>query len=187
MLHVLMKLVPLQKEGSLTFSLLGGQFLLGLIGSSSLLLAYNGINYSLPTLASAIGNLIPVFTFMLAIIFRMEKLDLRRSSGRAKVLGTIVSVSGAFIVILYKGSVIFSPSNSPHKNFTITSQQTKWILGGLMLAVACLLAAIWNILQKSLVENCPSMVTIVFFYTLFMTIQCTVFSLFVERNRNGGC
>ncbi|KAK9925249.1 hypothetical protein M0R45_033578 [Rubus argutus] len=173
----------LQKRISLTFSLLGGQFLLGLIGSSSLLLSYNGINYSSPTLASAMGNLIPIYTFILAIIFRMEKLDLRRSSCQAKVLGTIISVSGAFVIILYKGSVIFSSSNTPDQNLMI-SQQSKWVFGGLMLAMGCILTATWSILQTSVVNNCPSMITIVFFYTFFVTIQSTVFSLFLEKNRN---
>ncbi|PRQ53831.1 putative EamA domain-containing protein [Rosa chinensis] len=174
----------LQKKISLTFSFLGGQFLLGLIGSSNMLLAYTGINYSSPTLASAMGNVIPIFTFILAIIFRMEKLDLRRSSCQAKVLGTIVSVSGAFIVILYKGSVIFSPSNSPDQNFMMTLQQSKWVFGGLMLAMASVLKASWNILQTSIVKNYPSMITVLFFYTFFVTIQSTVFSLFLERNPN---
>lgn len=78
----------------------------------------------------------------------MEKLDLRRSSCQAKVLGTIVSVSGAFVVILYKGSVIFSPSNSPHQNFMMILQQSnKWVTGGLMLAMASILKSSWNILQ----------------------------------------
>ncbi|KAM5581593.1 WAT1-related protein [Rosa sericea] len=174
----------LQNKVSLTFSLLGGQFLLGMIGSSSLLLAYSGINYSSPTLASAMANLIPIFTFILAVIFRMEKLDLRRSSCQAKVLGTIVSVSGAFVVIIYKGSVIFSPSNSPDQNFMMISQQSKWVFGGLMLAMVCLLNATWGILQTSFVQNCPSMITILFFYNFFVTIQCTIFSLIMERTWN---
>ncbi|CAL2250449.1 unnamed protein product [Prunus armeniaca] len=135
------------------------------------------------------GNLIPIYTFVLAIIFRMEKLDLWRSSSQAKLLGTIVSVSGAFVVILYKGSAILkfkalSPSNFPPHQNLIISQHTKWIFGGLFLALSCLLAAIWNIVQASIVNNCPSKVTIVFFYTFFVTIQCTIFSLIVERNPN---
>ncbi|KAM5581594.1 hypothetical protein ABKV19_010705 [Rosa sericea] len=130
------------------------------------------------------ANLIPIFTFILAVIFRMEKLDLRRSSCQAKVLGTIVSVSGAFVVIIYKGSVIFSPSNSPDQNFMMISQQSKWVFGGLMLAMVCLLNATWGILQTSFVQNCPSMITILFFYNFFVTIQCTIFSLIMERTWN---
>jgi hypothetical protein len=81
------------------------------------------------------------------LINRIENLDLRRSSSQDKVLGTIVSVSGAFVIILYKGLVILKPSSQ--SNFLITSQQSnsKWVFGGLMLALSCVLSAIWNIVQ----------------------------------------
>ncbi|KAM1015182.1 hypothetical protein ACFX1T_044894 [Malus domestica] len=172
---------------SLPLSLLCGLFLLGLIGSSSLILAYNGINYSSPTVSSAMGNLIPIFTFALAVIFRIEKPDLRKSSTRAKLLGTIVSVSGAFIVILYKGSAILkfqglSPPNFSYQHFV--SQPTNWVFGGFLLALSCLLAAIWNIVQAPIVNNFPSKETIVFLYIFFVTIQTTIYSLIVERNPN---
>lgn len=42
--------------------------------SSSQIMGYTGINYSSPTLASAISNLTPAFTFVLAIIFRFLPL-----------------------------------------------------------------------------------------------------------------
>nr|DAD31012.1 TPA_asm: hypothetical protein HUJ06_009863 [Nelumbo nucifera] len=54
----------------ITVSLLCRLFLLGLIGYLVQVFAYTGINYSSPTLASAMSNLIPAFTFILAIIFR---------------------------------------------------------------------------------------------------------------------
>lgn len=37
---------------------------------------FTGIDYSSPTLASAIGNLSPAFTFLLAVIFRSLSLSL---------------------------------------------------------------------------------------------------------------
>lgn len=54
----------------LSFSILFKIALLGVIGCSSQILGYAGISYSSPTLSSAIGNLIPAFTFMLAVICR---------------------------------------------------------------------------------------------------------------------
>ncbi|XP_061369728.1 WAT1-related protein At4g15540-like isoform X2 [Gastrolobium bilobum] len=54
----------------LSFSILSKIALLGVIGCSSQILGYVGISYSSPTLSSAISNLIPAFTFMLAIICR---------------------------------------------------------------------------------------------------------------------
>ncbi|KAH9742048.1 WAT1-related protein [Citrus sinensis] len=103
-----------------TFSILCKIGLLGLIGSSSQIMGYTGINYSSPTLASAISNLTPAFTFVLAIIFRMEKVACRKASSQAKVLGTIVSVAGAFIVTLYKGpriTTIASPKTQIMKEY----------------------------------------------------------------------
>jgi hypothetical protein len=41
---------------------------------SGQLCGYKGIDYSSPTLASAIGNLSPAFTFILAVIFRFFHL-----------------------------------------------------------------------------------------------------------------
>ncbi|KAH1192496.1 WAT1-related protein [Glycine max] len=50
----------------LTFSILSKIALLGVIGCSSQILGYAGIRYSSPTLSSAISNLTPAFTFVLA-------------------------------------------------------------------------------------------------------------------------
>ncbi|CAN1272754.1 WAT1-related protein At5g40210 [Linum perenne] len=44
---------------------------LGMIGSSSQIMGYTGINYSSPTLDSAISNITPAFTFILAVAFRI--------------------------------------------------------------------------------------------------------------------
>ncbi|KAL6131180.1 hypothetical protein ACLB2K_069558 [Fragaria x ananassa] len=51
-------------------SLLVKAFILGFIRFMANICAYKGIGYSSPTLASAISNLTPAFTFILAIIFR---------------------------------------------------------------------------------------------------------------------
>ncbi|XP_021770492.1 WAT1-related protein At3g28050-like, partial [Chenopodium quinoa] len=56
---------------------------------------YTGLRYSSPTLASATINLSLAFTFIVAIIFRMEILNLRSQSRILKLIGTIVSISGA--------------------------------------------------------------------------------------------
>ncbi|KAL9275024.1 WAT1-related protein, partial [Drosera capensis] len=48
----------------LTFSIAAKLFLLGSIGCTAVMLGYKGINDSNPTLASAMSNLIPAFTFI---------------------------------------------------------------------------------------------------------------------------
>ncbi|KAH1054425.1 hypothetical protein GLYMA_08G339700v4 [Glycine max] len=135
----------------LNLSLIFRIFLLGVIGLTAQLCGYKGLKYTSPTLASALSNLIPAFTFILAIIFRMEKVALRSPSTMAKILGSLVSISGALIVVLYKGPIILStssPQPSPTTDSPMDStSQTNWVLGGSLLAIEFLLVPIWYIVQ----------------------------------------
>ncbi|KAG5536834.1 hypothetical protein RHGRI_024312 [Rhododendron griersonianum] len=183
------------KRPPLTFSLLCKFFLLGLVGITVMQnCVFTGINYSSPTLGSAMSNLVPAFTFLLAAIFRMEKVDFRSSRSRVKIMGTLVSISGALVVTLYKGPPIGSlPFQSPSVSsedsfpsqsslFNMLATESNWILGGLFLAIACLSLAICNISQAAILKGYPSELTTVAFYCLFGTIQCAALSFFAERN-----
>ncbi|RVX10537.1 WAT1-related protein [Vitis vinifera] len=117
----------------LTFSILCRFFLLALIGCFAQIFGYAGVQYSSPTLGSAMLNLVPAFTFILAVICRMEKLELKKSSSLAKSVGALVSVAGAFVVTFYKGPpIMFSPSFSDSSN-QIFSSQSHWVLGDFFL------------------------------------------------------
>ncbi|KAF8395452.1 hypothetical protein HHK36_019398 [Tetracentron sinense] len=149
---------------------------------------YTGVNLSSPTLGSALGNLIPAFTFMLAIIFRLEKVDLRKLRSQVRIMGTIVSISGALVVTLYKGPSIWAWS-TPSRSNLLQEQPSlpaanNWILGGLFIAIASLSVSIWNVLQAATVKEYPAQMTVVFFNSLFATIQCLVVSLIAERDSN---
>ncbi|GFY96000.1 nodulin MtN21 /EamA-like transporter family protein [Actinidia rufa] len=149
------------------------------------MLGYTGLKFGSPTLSHAMSNLIPVFTYLLAIIFSMEDFDFGSSSGVAKLLGALVSVLGAFIIALYKGKQILmtsSPSEFPQR--LLYSQQSNWALGGLLLASCYVLAAMRIIFQTAVVREFPEKITIVFFFCFFSTILCGSFSLLVERNPN---
>ncbi|KAJ7974537.1 WAT1-related protein [Quillaja saponaria] len=170
----------------LTFTLLCRFFLIGLLG---IFLVQNlsliGIKYSSPTLATAMGNLIPGFTFLLAVTFRMEKLARSRRSSQAKIIGTIVSITGAFIVTLYKGQPIVKVSSFNNSSFELPLlQKSNWVLGGLFFTFTCLSSATWSIVQAATLKEYPEKMTLVFFSCLFGTIQCAVFSLIAERNIN---
>jgi hypothetical protein len=80
----------------------------------------------------------------------MEKVALRSSITQAKIMGTIVSISGALVVVLYKGPTLISASPespSPSVHSPLGSSETNWIIGGLLIAVEYLLISIWYILQ----------------------------------------
>lgn len=160
------------------FPLLSRICLLSFIGSLGQLLGYKGIEFSSPTLASAISNLTPGFTFILAIIFRMERVALRSTSTQAKLIGTIVSVSGAFVVVLYKGPTVFLSYDEPF----LSSSISNWVIGGLLLVAQYLLYSIWYIVQTQVMKIYPAEFEVVFLYHFFAAIMFLPVSLIEEHN-----
>ncbi|XP_042493826.1 WAT1-related protein At5g40230-like [Macadamia integrifolia] len=166
----------------ITFPLLCKMFLLGLIGYLVQVFAYTGIHYSSPTLSAAMSNLTPAFTFIIAVLFRMEKLDWKSSSSQAKSIGTIVSISGAFIVTLYKGPPILMDPSLNSSNRLHLSSQSNWVIGGIFFAADCLLSAIWYTFQAAIVKEYPEELTLIFLYSFCGTIHSAIGSLIAERD-----
>lgn len=82
----------------------------------------------------------------------MEKLELRSSRSQIKIMGTLVSISGALVVTLYKGPPIPFSRNSLNlpsqpSPSTVLAAANNWITGGLFLATASLCLATWNTAQ----------------------------------------
>ncbi|KAJ0454835.1 putative EamA domain-containing protein [Helianthus annuus] len=168
----------------LSFRILFRFFILGLLGICLFqVLSYQGIYYSSPTMASAISNLSPGNTFLFAVAFRMEKIDIRSSSSLAKLLGTTIAISGAMLFTVYKGLEIFHMGRFPDSSNQLhLSRPSDWIFGGLILVIGGIFGAIWNVVQSATAREYPDQHTFVFFYCLFGTIQCIALSPFLEPN-----
>ncbi|KAB2034066.1 hypothetical protein ES319_D04G059500v1 [Gossypium barbadense] len=163
---------------SLKFHLGFRIFLLGLIGFFAQVCAYKGIDYSNPTLASTIRNLSPAFTFILAVLFRLERVALRSSTSQAKIMGTIASISGVLLVVLYKGPQVFS---SPSPSSTLLQlSYSNWVIGGILLAVAYLLFSIRYIIQTQVMEIYPAELLVALFYNICAAIISAPVSLIAE-------
>ncbi|OIV93892.1 hypothetical protein TanjilG_05595 [Lupinus angustifolius] len=163
-------------------------FLLAVLGFVVQLCGAKGIKYTSPTLSSALSILVPAFTFILAVFFRMENLALRSKRTQAKIFGTILSILGALIVVLYKGRTILSDSNplqSPATHSLVSSSsQTNWILGGSLLVAQYLLVPIMYIFQSSIMNQCPSEVIVVFTFCLCVTFISAPICFLLETNRS---
>ncbi|XP_030468864.2 WAT1-related protein At4g15540-like [Syzygium oleosum] len=169
----------------LTFSVLCKIFLLALLGFAAQMCGYVGIDYSSPVLGTAMMNLIPAFTFILAIILRTEKVNWKSSSSQAKLVGTITSILGAFVVTLYKGPPILlsplPPSVQPRRLLFILSRQSNWILGGFLLVAQAFLLSSSYILQAFILKDYPVVLNIMFYVMFFLTILSGLLSFITVR------
>ncbi|CAH8300454.1 unnamed protein product [Eruca vesicaria subsp. sativa] len=165
-------------------------FLLGLFGCMSQMVGFKGVEKSSPTLSSAMSNLTPAFTFTLAVIFRMEQVVLRSSATQAKIVGGVLSISGALVVVLYKGpKVLFAASFTPSSTPTtisldqhLISPESSWIVGGLLLASQFFFDSVWYIIQTMVMEVYPEEITVVFYFKLCATLISAPVCLLAERN-----
>lgn len=149
--------------------------LLALVGCVSQISGYVGMDYGSPTLGSAMLNLIPAFTFILTVIFRMEKLEWRSRSSQVKTLGTIISISGAFVVTFYRGPMVIRTQSLPVPTHPLLSlPQFKWIIGALLLATEAFMLSAWYILQT--IKMFPAILTVMFYLSIFTTIISAVYS-----------
>ncbi|CAJ1931504.1 unnamed protein product [Sphenostylis stenocarpa] len=161
----------------LNSSILFRTFLIGFLSVLIQTLIYTGLGYSSPTLTSAIEDLLPAFTFLIAVVFRMEKLDLKLRSCQAKTIGTVVSIGGALIVTLYKGLPMTSGVN-----LFLPSQQSQWILGGLLLAAGTFAASVSLVIQTWTIKDYPEELMLTTIATSFSVILSFIVAFVAEEN-----
>ncbi|KAI3924646.1 hypothetical protein MKX01_009516 [Papaver californicum] len=126
-------------------------------------LYYLGMKYTSATFASAIVNILPAVTFIMAILFRLEKVKIKNIHSTAKIVGTIVTLGGATLMTLYKGPVMnMFGTNSPHSGTGSSSSSAsssgdhKWVAGTLMVMASCVGWSAFFILQSFTLRDYPA-------------------------------
>ncbi|KAI8546040.1 hypothetical protein RHMOL_Rhmol07G0085000 [Rhododendron molle] len=120
---------------------------------------YAGLKYTSPTFSCAMSNMLPAMTFIMAVIFRMEKIDLKKVIYQVKIVGTIVTVGGAMLMTLYKGPVVemvWSKHVHPRKSYVTDTTGTTdkdWFKGSIFLIIATFAWASLFILQKAALKH----------------------------------
>ncbi|URE04789.1 EamA-like transporter family [Musa troglodytarum] len=144
------------------------------------------------TFASAMTNLIPAITFILAVLFRLESLAVLTVSGQAKALGTLTGVGGAMLLTFYKGATINLWSThidllrSHHNGGGAQPQPHQdsgnHVKGSLFAVVSCLSYAMWLIIQTRMSKEYPCHYTGTALLCLMAAAQSVVYALCGERS-----
>nr|WDS62669.1 WAT1-related protein [Piper nigrum] len=116
---------------------------------------YAGLKFTSPTFSCAMSNMLPAMTFVMAILCRMEKINMKKVRCQAKVLGTLVTVAGAMLMTLYKGPIVemvWSKYVHPKQSNVSDangSTDKDWFKGSILLIIATLAWAALFVLQVS--------------------------------------
>ncbi|KAJ7531875.1 hypothetical protein O6H91_14G062600 [Diphasiastrum complanatum] len=161
----------------LSFSVLFRLFLLGctwIFGSQLLLFA--GISFTSAEFSAAMQPCIPAFTAIIAIAFRVDKVNWCKRDGQAKVAGIVICCGGAAVMALY-GSPIWEIKQDS-AGLTVTSSSSfssllwllgssnsgedvaRWRLGALCLIGNCLCMAAAINIQAPLLKEFPSPISV---------------------------
>ncbi|CAL1385492.1 unnamed protein product [Linum trigynum] len=182
-----------KKQPKFRWSILFHAFICGLFGGS---LAQNlylaSLSLTSPTFASAMANLVPAITFLLAVTFRIERLGLGSVGGKAKLVGTLIGIGGAMLLTLYKGAVIdiwsthvdllHSPPHSAGGHVAAEHQNRG--LGALFAIGSCCSYALWLIVQAKMGEKYPCPYSATALMCVMGSIQAIVYALCSERDWN---
>ena len=156
-------------------------FVTALVGVTANQNAYfKGLFYASSTAATAMSNLIPALTFVIAAIAGFEKVDISLRS-TAKILGTVCCVAGALTMALVKGQKLLHTEFLPSIHLT-GSEGDDWLLGCLLLLASSVFWSCWMILQVPIASCCPDHLLSTFWMCLFSTIQAALFALLSESD-----
>ncbi|XAR73237.1 hypothetical protein NMG60_11007141 [Bertholletia excelsa] len=154
-------------------------FLLSLFGITLSLNIYGvALMYTTASLAAATTNCLPVITFLLAVLLRMEMARLT-SAGIAKIMGMVICIGGVLIIALYRGpylSLFLHHHLFGHRSYGQQhpvgrdNSSTMWIKGCFLMLMSNTFFGLWLVLQARIIKSYPSKL-------LFTALQCFLSSV----------
>lgn len=170
---------------NITAQACGWIFVSALLGiPMSLGFYYYGLKDTTAAYSSNFLNLIPVVTYILGIVFRMERLALGSRAGKLKVFGTLLCVGGTLFMCLYKGEELhILPANLHiHQIATTTTTKHNWVRGTIFLLGSLFSYAFWFITQAKLFRVYPSKYCATMLTCVAGCFQTTAIGLIVNRS-----
>ncbi|KAJ0764340.1 putative EamA domain-containing protein [Helianthus annuus] len=155
------------------------------------ILYYTGMKYTTATFAIAMCNVLPAITFVMAWIFRLEKVNVKKMHSQGKILGTLVTVGGAMVMTLVNGPPVPLPwtkegSEAHHAlvpNPVVSQDQH--IKGAIMITAGCFCWASFYILQAMTLKEYPAQLSLTTLICTMGALQGTIVTLIIEKAKFG--
>ncbi|KAL8477764.1 hypothetical protein ACS0TY_029896 [Phlomoides rotata] len=172
----------------MSFSIFIKIFMLSLFGiTMSLDVVGVALKYTSASLGAATSNTLPVITFFLAVLLRMEKLNIRTSPGIMKVGGVTLCIGGVATIAFYRGPFLKILLHHHLINNQLQQLQNHvpsantWINGVFLLLLSNISWAFWLILQGRVLKVYPSKLLLTTMQCFLSTIQSFIVAIAVTR------
>ncbi|KAA3455074.1 WAT1-related protein isoform X2 [Gossypium australe] len=143
------------------------------------------MKYTTATFATAMYNILPAITFVMAWIFRLEKVKLRSIRSHGKIIGTLATVAGAMVMTLMKGPVLELFWTKGRNNHEAASKNGTdlhdCIKGGVLITIGCFSYACFVIVQAITLETYPADLSLTVWICLMGTLEGTIAALIMEK------
>ncbi|XP_071696987.1 WAT1-related protein At2g37460-like isoform X2 [Rutidosis leptorrhynchoides] len=147
---------------------------------------FMGMKATTATFAAAMCNILPAITFVMACIFRLEKLNLKSIRSQAKVIGTVTTVAGAMLMTLMKGPILelFWTKGRTHHEVTNKSVDLHNSLkGAFMITVGCFSWSCFMVLQAITLKSYPAELSLTAWICLLGTVEGAIVAFVMERGK----
>ncbi|XP_047083348.1 WAT1-related protein At5g64700-like [Lolium rigidum] len=179
-----------RKAKLVTLKVAGKMFIHALYGVTACGDLFNlGLRYTSASSSSALYNVQPVVTFILAVMFGMESLKLKKFHGKVKIAGILLCIAGVTVLALYDGPMLESfnhhrlfqdgSSSSPGGGAQYSKKQ--WALGIFLMILYNVLAGLWTVLQGPLIEETSELMNTTVQIS-FASVQAFVVAVASERD-----
>ncbi|KQK20015.1 WAT1-related protein At3g30340 [Brachypodium distachyon] len=162
------------KRPKLTLEILVYLFFSAALGAAlSQYTFFYGLQYTTATFAITFTNLAPVLTFLIAVLLRVESLNMKNKAGAAKIAGTLMSFAGVMLLTLYKGVPLTHQAVplGQHAAAEAESGKKSWTLGTIALLANGLCFSFWLLLQSKLTKKYPALYSSTAYMFLISSLQ----------------
>ncbi|KAL8140681.1 hypothetical protein V2J09_006702 [Rumex salicifolius] len=147
-------------------------------------LYFLGMKYTTATFAASMYNILPAVTFLMACIFRLERVQMRSIQSQAKLLGTCTTIGGAMIMTLVRGPMIIQ-GWSNQTSIIHQTQRRKislhdTIKGSVLISFSCFGCSSFMILQAITLKTYPAELSLTALVCLLGTIWNAIIGIIVE-------
>ncbi|CAK7327239.1 unnamed protein product [Dovyalis caffra] len=174
-----------KQRPKLTFALFLEIFILSLLGVGlTLNMYFVSLRYTSPTFVVSMMNTIASLTFVIAVVLRLEVLDIRNPRGMAKVLGTLISLVGVMTMTLYRGPVmkhLWHPLI--HIQGKTGNNHESWLKGSILTVTSCVTWSVWYIMQALTLKRYPALLSLTTWMSFVGAAQSAVFTVIVHHTR----